>query len=144
MEYLINNEDSDSESQETVVGSTIQNCTKPYITILLTKHGVDKLNKGKDVFNLPLADLRDPPHISDIYTIGDLFRFMEKNQYIKQAIEYYITGVDGSHGSQESPQNKKYKKTPYKSHRRKSSENSTPPPQPTQQSTKVFATEMDH
>jgi hypothetical protein len=77
------------------------NINKPYISILLTKHGVDKLKTGKDVFDLPLTDLRDPPHISDIYTIGDLFGFMEKNQYIKNAIEYYIMG-GGQHTNHNS------------------------------------------
>jgi hypothetical protein len=95
MDYLINNEsdsNSEDECKTPYQNSQSMNINKPYISILLTKHGVDKIKTGKDVFDLPLTDLRDPPHISDIYTIGDLFGFMEKNQYIKNAIEYYIMG----------------------------------------------------
>lgn len=63
---------------------------KSYYNVLLTRNGIDKIkHTNKSIFDLPLADLRDPPHIAQIYTIGDLVRFIDKHQYIKNAVESY-------------------------------------------------------
>ena len=90
MDTLINNEDSDSEdnSEKSSVKPAI--IAKPYFNVLLTKKGMNKLKNGnKTIFDLPLSDLREPPHIAEIYTIGDLVRFLDKHQYIKNAIEHH-------------------------------------------------------
>ena len=100
MNDLINNDDS-SESDNSAVTvnsnkanktkgllkkSTTFNHTLPYYSVLLTKNGQEKIKNGKEIFELPLRDLVDPPHISAIYTIGDLLRFLEQYQYIKKAV----------------------------------------------------------
>ena len=86
MDILINNEDS-TESQEKKETTLF---VKPYLNVILTKKGVEKLSKkGKNVYDLPLSDLREPPRISKLYTIGDLVHFIDRHQYIKTAIEHH-------------------------------------------------------
>ena len=92
MDELINNEPTPLESEKHSkhpTKSSILNI-KPYYNVLLTKKGIDKLkNTSKSIFDLPLSDLREPPHIANIYTIGDLVRFIDKHQYIKHALDDY-------------------------------------------------------
>lgn len=97
MNDLINNDDSsESDNGSGTVNNiktkglskktTTFNHALPYYSVLLTKSGQEKIKNGKEIFELPLRDLVDPPHISAIYTVGDLLRFLEQYQYIKKAV----------------------------------------------------------
>ena len=91
MDILINNEDS-SESEGKSVLVKPYKPYKPYLNVILTKKGIEKISKkGKNVYDLPLTDLREPPRISKLYTIGDLVHFIDRHQYIKNAIEHHYT-----------------------------------------------------
>lgn len=80
-----NNEKSSKSLKPSIVA---HHHVKPYYNVLLTKRGIEKIkHTDKSIFDLPLCDLRDPPHMAQIYTIGDLVRFIDKHQYIKNALE---------------------------------------------------------
>lgn len=88
MNSLINDDSSD-ECVETPISTKRELIkSKPYISILFKKSGVEKLKSGTDIFEIPLSDLRDSLEPSVKFeTIGDLIYFLNKCQYIKNVID---------------------------------------------------------
>lgn len=93
-----NDPDSPAEKSSKLSQSTghtghtvVNHSVTPYYNVLLTKRGVEKLkHSNKTIFDLPLADLREPPHMAQIYTIGDLVRFLDQHQYIRNAVQNVV------------------------------------------------------
>ena len=62
---------------------------------ILKATAIKKVKSGKkSVYDLPLTDLRVTPHISGVYTIGDIIRFIDQNMYIKETINWYRNSDD--------------------------------------------------
>ena len=54
----------------------------PYLSMIFTKNGISKIENGKSIYKLPLKDLKEPPKLGNIYTVGDLILLLKKHNYL--------------------------------------------------------------
>ena len=77
--------DSDSDHEEPLNKSEEQ--VLPYLGMIFTKSGIAKIENGKSLFKLPLKDLKDPPRLGNLYTVGDLIELLKKHNYLLDLVE---------------------------------------------------------
>lgn len=75
---------SESEEQEKQESEEVN---LPYLSMIFTKNGISKIEKGKSIYKLPLKDLKDPPKLGNLYTVGDLILLLKKHSYLLDIVD---------------------------------------------------------
>ena len=78
--------DSSSEHEENSLNKSEEQ-NLPYLSMIFTKNGITKIENGKSLFKLPLKDLKDPPRLGNLYTVGDLIELLKKHNYLLDLVK---------------------------------------------------------